>query len=616
MGLEGQPAVESVLTIKDTYSGQVIIQNNKFYYRYNDTKESKKRVYWCFENHIPVWGYGSLDDFESEQGGETAKGDKEPPESQYQKVGNVYLQTPDLKNLNPEATYYVTYDQNGENPKIAGRIDRIDPPIDWYNYEEKKWANIVTATDNHVAYWVWIPKYAYKTDSTTETVDAKFIAKEGDIYKDASGNIVSLDGYQISDAFTFAGESLAGYWMSKYEVSEDYAVDTLSCGANSKEIIVSSGKVDNGGISEIYTVYIDGVESYTGTLPYRVPNIKKAKTYDIALVGQDNVLIGRKQVKAADKIEIDLTGLNPKATYYITYDENGENPQIAGRIDKINPPTDWYNYEEKKWANIVTVTGQEVTYWTYIPRYVYKAYQGIETVDIKFIGKEEDIGQYSLPDSFTFAGEPLAGYWMSKYEVSESTQANPEILMCAEENNQITVTTSNPQGNYQVYFQGEKVYDGSLPYTIHSLQENETYDVLIAKGADVIGRKEVTTKSVIEIDLTGLNPANTYYVYWDEDGTEHSDIPISQPAPTNWYNYSQKKWANIVTRANGLEAYWVYIPRYEYIPYQKAEATDIKFIPKSQTTPDNGYQISDAFTFAGQELAGYWMCKYEVSESN
>ncbi len=39
--------------------------------------------------------------------------------------------------------------------------------------------------------------------------------------------------------------------------------------------------------------------------------------------------------------------------------------------------------------------------------------------------------------------------------------------------------------------------------------------------------------------------------------------------PDNWYDYENGKWANIKTSNEGLEAYWVWIPRYEYIKYQK-----------------------------------------------
>lgn len=119
-------------------------------------------------------------------------------------------------------------------------------------------------------------------------------------------------------------------------------------------------------------------------------------------------------------------------------------------------------------------------------------------------------------------------------------------------------------------------------------------------------------------DLTGLNPDTTFYVYWDSEGNEHSDIPISQDPPTEWYNYTYSKWANIVTRNNNLETYFVWIPRYQYCVDSISERTKIEFIKETVTQPDYGYQIPDAFTWIDNEgktiqLSGYWASKYQLS---
>ena len=625
VGLDGQAGIKTILKdLKNKYEDQVIIQEDEMYYKYNGTKESKERVKWCFESNIPVWGYNSYEDFLDQNADEplpTEIGNKPIPTSEYKKVGNIYMNTPDLSNMNPEATYYVTYDSTGNNPQIAGRIDRVDTPTDWYDYENYKWANIVTVTNNEVAYWVWIPKYTYKTDSDTETVDAKFISKEGDVYKNSSGQIETLTDYKIPESFKFGNTNLPGYWMAKYETSEtiDDSLDcsTMKCTSSGNQIIVTSGLVNNGNTSENYIIYIDGVKSYIGTLPYSIPNLKNNKTYDIALAKMDGTMVGRKQVKTTS-IKVDISNLNPQATYYVVYDENGENMQIANRIDKGPAPKNWYNYAEKKWANIVTVTNNTIAYWTYIPRYQYKAYEGFQDVDIQFIPQSQQTATegYKLPESFTFGTTNLAGYWMSKYEVSQDNYAG-ETISVEEHTNSLTVSTSNPSGNYKVYIDGEVKYTGTLPTTIENLKSNTDYDVFVAKEyGEAIGRKSTSTKSIIQVDLSNLDQANTFYAYWDADGTVHTDIPISQSPPTGWYDYSNKKWANIVTKSSdgNLEAWWVWIPRYEYKTYDGAQDVAIRFITKEQTTGKDGYTIPDAFKFGGQELKGYWMSKYEVSE--
>ena len=42
----------------------------------------------------------------------------------------------------------------------------------WYDYENKRWANSMTQDGN---LWVWIPRFAYKLDSTTKSSDVKFL---------------------------------------------------------------------------------------------------------------------------------------------------------------------------------------------------------------------------------------------------------------------------------------------------------------------------------------------------------------------------------------------------------------------------------------------------------
>ena len=70
-------------------------------------------------------------------------------------------------------------------------------------------------------------------------------------------------------------------------------------------------------------------------------------------------------------------------------------------------------------------------------------------------------------------------------------------------------------------------------------------------------------------------------VYWDENGNE---VTVTDDNKDNWYNYSEKKWANAKTKDG---SYWVWIPRFEY----STDGTNfnVNFIPVSQTTVDDGY---------------------------
>ena len=134
--------------------------------------------------------YASIEDY--------LAGNPKISNGQYEAKNGVYVNRPDLTGFSREHTYFVTYDENGENETIGGKIT-TEEPKDWYDYngntEENKniWANIMTKSDDgKVAYWVWIPRYCYKityytssamtteSDAITQygTVDIKFLSRD------------------------------------------------------------------------------------------------------------------------------------------------------------------------------------------------------------------------------------------------------------------------------------------------------------------------------------------------------------------------------------------------------------------------------------------------------
>ena len=52
-------------------------------------------------------------------------------------------------------------------------------------------------------------------------------------------------------------------------------------------------------------------------------------------------------------------------------------------------------------------------------------------------------------------------------------------------------------------------------------------------------------------------------VYWDEEGNEirQGDENFDK---TKWYDYDNNRWANAVVTIDGVESYFVWIPRYKY----------------------------------------------------
>ena len=132
-----------------------------------------------------------------------------------------------------------------------GWVKTIATDTEWYNYGEKKWANIVLgdATFNTSGNYevldeiktysmlVWIPRYAYKITSMYHqggsgagNIEIVFLDtankdKDGDDYSSkkqypsVSGNAMS--DYVIHPAFTFGEEELAGFWVGKFETSNN-----------------------------------------------------------------------------------------------------------------------------------------------------------------------------------------------------------------------------------------------------------------------------------------------------------------------------------------------------------------------------------------------------------
>jgi hypothetical protein len=378
----------------------------------------------------------------------------------------------------------------------------------------------------------------------------------------------------------------------------------------------------------------------------------------------------------------DLTGFDILHTRYVMWDDSGKE-EIGTWIIK-NPPTNdagnirWYDYNNKKWANVLCENDGKQLFFTWIPRYMYKTagvgdgldidqnpiplqmtdvvfvdlsnnYINAETGETKTEQQLLDAG-YVLPEAFNFGDETtgikkLAGYWVSKYELSDVSVLTMQAKIMAKEKSIVVSDIVFPQ---PTILQQSQVKE--YKYYINA-KEKETKNVSTTNG--VVGPVEITglnpgskyTVNVTAIDehgqvlasytmtikttkpsapvLAGFNPNTTFYVTWDASGNEHNEIPINMPPPEDWYSYSEKRWANIVTRNDGKELYFVWIPRYQYqvintdrdVQYRSAL---VSFIDESKTEPDPGYVIPESFKFGDaatgiKELPGYWASKYELS---
>lgn len=287
-------------------------------------------------------------------------------------------------------------------------------------------------------------------------------------------------------------EILPGYWVSKYEVSNamiygNRTIDDCMFKVTSTSIMLSKLKnSETTGTSTIgiasYDIYIDdeldiNIENSSQNAEFNYTSTKvlePGKSYKVKIVAKSaggyafdtyEETIVTKETNIAEITKPNLTGFNGfgdeeakdenenytlSNTYYVTYDSTGANETIQKdipiKVDSngypINIPTGedvvWYDYENKMWANIVTIGGDgdpddssnSRAYFTWIPRYEYKLWNTWQEVEIRFIpiSKTSASDGYQIPEAFWWdndnddevdTGEVMPGYWVSKYEVSD-----------------------------------------------------------------------------------------------------------------------------------------------------------------------------------------------------
>ena len=150
-------------------------------------------------------------------------------------------------------------------------VETTSDDADWYNYEEKKWANARTEDGSM---WVWIPRFAYRVDSANKTFDIVFLVGTSDQYYDESGVIQTAKrctsedevvdtttGFTVHPAFTDEtainyrnggwDKEITGIWIAKFEAG-------YASGNNDAKVVAST-------------------VNYTHTSVW-VPNVESGKT--------------------------------------------------------------------------------------------------------------------------------------------------------------------------------------------------------------------------------------------------------------------------------------------------------------------------------------------------
>ena len=174
----------------------------------------------------------------------------------------------------------------------------------------------------------------------------------------------------------------------------------------------------------------------------------------------------------------------------------------------------------------------------------------------------------------------------------------------------------------------------SLPYARFVIDGENAKDAVSIQMEVAI--KEATDGTLsYEPDLNNFSFA-TQIIYYSEDFSKEYTIPVkeyvTQGKPlvqtidgvkytfANYTTTGTKVWANIKTTANGLDAYWVWIPRYAYkldASVAKKEKSEIIFVDVNNKQMDgsdlpDGYTVHEAFK-QQDGLKGIWFSKYDPS---
>lgn len=405
---------EVIENIKNSDKNLVVVYKGEMYYVSNKSNaNNENQVKWCKDIGIKILEY-------TEPTGIVVKNGK------YELVKGVYLCTPKLdKGFEKEKTRYL--EVNSQENLTPGNWITDNPSENWYDYKNSKWANIIVENNGQEIYYTWIPRYEFVLDQTNQRSTVKFL----------SGTEGAESGYQVPEAFTFNGQELTGYWAMKYTAGTEAAprFDT--------EVMSTSSSIKTKGITgtakgdgQVYKYYING--EYKGektkaeeTFEYTGLNSNTKYTIQIEIRNSTtDEYLGSivKQIKTIEANKPELTGFNANNTYYVLYDENG-NETIGEKIknDGSNMPKNWYDYSQSKWANIVVQENGKTTYFTWIPRYEFMITSSqysqptIGRTEVRFIqgiSTETDLG-YQIPEAFTFNGQQLKGYWAMKYTAGE-----------------------------------------------------------------------------------------------------------------------------------------------------------------------------------------------------
>ena len=220
-----------------------------------------------------------------------------------------------------------------EKAKEGSTVKTTDTDAAWYDYDAKKWANAQTVDGSM---WVWIPRFAYKVNSSNKTFDVVFLKDTTNTYIDnGTEKDAEKEGYIVHPAFKDESSTgyenggwdkeLTGIWVSKFEAGYASGNNTATVKESSVKYTQASGlaaATEIGSSSDGWAAarnYLDGEygvksgDTYTfknGTAPSIKYPTFQGLTYSMNYINQNDAFNISKALTESGNIY----GLNSSST--------------------------------------------------------------------------------------------------------------------------------------------------------------------------------------------------------------------------------------------------------------------------------------------------------------
>ncbi|MFA5407957.1 MAG: prepilin-type N-terminal cleavage/methylation domain-containing protein [Bacilli bacterium] len=250
-----------------------------------------------------------------------------------------------------------------------------------------------------------------------------------------------------------------------------------------------------------------------------------------------------------------VTGLIP-----VYYDETA---LAWKKADVTNNDYNWYDYNNQKWANAVTVTtgtratyqasavgatiteADALTYFVWIPRFKYMipAGSGAREVKASFETKYtpkstgDAVSTYYTHPAFTFGTEELNGIWVGKFETTGSSTA-PTIKPDVQSLKALTVKAM--YDSIKTYMQGSSTYGLSSDSDAHMMKNMEWGAAALLSGS-TYGKYGNTSYTGVSKELY-LNNSSGLYTGRSSGAPGGAGVltPTYEYTSTGYYTYDGK----------------------------------------------------------------------------